>query len=176
MFSLPENPPILAEGDKNTLAHVLWIQRHMAHIEQIQWWIRQIGGGGNQGVYAYNPLYGDVAKVKENAIPDMSVVINPFAGFYSLSPFRVPDELVTEPLVAPISDIRIDRVVANGPTTSFKIYLGAEAASPVAPAAQDGDVTLAYIHHRIGETKILTDDFTGNTDGWVEDARVFMNM
>lgn len=173
---LDKNPlPVTNGPDTRAQSHLDWILGYVGYFNELLWFVRQIIGGIG-GVFGYGADPTLTAKVKENTVPNMTVVINPFAGFYDIYPFRVPDELTTEAFVAPVSDERIDLVVASGDTGAFRIYIGEEDPSPVAPSPLYGDVSLAKIHHRVGETKIVQDDFSGNTDGYIEDVRIFINI
>ena len=174
-----ENPPASPQqlsGDRSAVNHAAWLETFRKSLQVLQRFVTAMGGGAD-GVWAVFDEADDVGKVKANTVPNMTVKLRPFWGFVDNVPFLVPDELVTTALVAPTSNPRIDTVVARalpGLEGEFAIHAGTEASSPTAPSIGDGEVLLAWIHHRPGETSIKnTDD---STNGYIEDKRTFTNI
>lgn len=175
-YENPVYPPIVTTGSTKSIDHKEWLKDLVDQINVLQWFLNAIvGGGGIDGVWAYGPSPFEVGKVRANTIPNMTVVIQPFAGFVDNVPFRIPDQLVTSTLSAPISDDRIDVVVARASTNSFVVIMGVESSSPTAPPIQDSDVKLAEIYHRVGETEILNSDESPNDQGYITDFRTLIN-
>lgn len=107
------------------------------------------------------------ALVSQQSTPDMTLKVNPFKlatidGYVSYAGGN------TATLVAPSANPRIDLVVYNISSAAIAVRAGAEAASPVAPIPTTGDIALASIYHRVGETTLLERDVAPNTQGYVQ--------
>lgn len=175
-FENPRAVPMQRTGDRSAVNHLAGLEEYRAAIQVMQQFLHAFAGG-EDGVWAVGADPDDSGKVKANTVPNMSVKLRPTWAFIDGVPFRVPNELVTSLLTAPSANPRIDTVVARalpGLTGEFAIRTGAEASSPTAPSVGDGEVLLAWIHHRVGETSIKnTDDAT---NGYIEDKRTFTNV
>lgn len=100
----------------------------------------------------------------------MKVSVNPFSFIYNGTTYSVASSTLTSSMVAPVTNPRIDLIVYSTTSVAIAIRTGTEAASPTAPTPTEGDIVLATISHRVGETKILeTDDSTnGFIKTWYE--------
>jgi hypothetical protein len=93
-------------------------------------------------------------------------------GFIDGNLFRLKTTTQTAEVVPPLTHGRIDLVQANLATWSITVKTGTEAASPVAPTADDGTIPLAWLVLRPGMTSIKDSDDTVN--GYVVDVRNFL--
>ena len=73
---------------------------------------------------------------------------------------------LTSTFVAPVSNPRYDLIVYRPSLTDCTSITGTEAASPSLPTATSGDIVLASIYHRVGETSIKERD--DSTNGYIK--------
>jgi hypothetical protein len=116
-------------------------------------------GGGELAVAATSPL-------------SLRVSVGTGYGFIDGNLFRLKTTTQTAEVVPPLTHGRIDLVQANLATWSITVKTGTEAASPVAPTADDGTIPLAWLVLRPGMTSIKDSDDTVN--GYVVDVRNFL--
>lgn len=99
--------------------------------------------------------------VQEQATPDMTLKVLPFK-------VAVNEKIVdyaggnTAAFVAPVANPRIDLLVYDTAGSALAVRAGSEAASPSAPTPTSGDIILAEIYHRVGETSVKEIDDTTN--------------
>lgn len=102
------------------------------------------------------------ALVSQQNAPDMTLKVNPFGiGRLSFTGGNTPT------ISAPVSNDRIDLVVYSTVSSAVAIRGGAEAVSPVTPTPQNGDIVLAEVYNRVGETAIYERDFAPNQQGYI---------
>lgn len=103
------------------------------------------------------------ASVSEKATPDMALKVNQFA-VASLDQSIIYGGGTTPTITAPVTNPRIDLIVyASGVIT---VRTGTEAAGPVRPTPTNGDIVLASVYNRVGETKLLERD--DSTNGYIQ--------
>lgn len=99
--------------------------------------------------------------VQEQATPDMTLKVLPFK-------VAVNEKIVdyaggnTSAFTAPVTNPRIDLLVYDTAGSALAIRAGSEAASPSAPAPTSGDIILAEIYHKVGETSVKETNDTIN--------------
>lgn len=103
-------------------------------------------------------------QVRAQDVPGMSVYVEPGSVLNGTTLIeKVFQE--SDPISAPTTNPRIDRVVLNSTTGDISVVTGSEAATPIAPAIPSGDVPLAQIALYVGQISITNEDIT--------DERVF---
>lgn len=100
----------------------------------------------------------------EHAAPDMTIKVAPFslAGTDKQINFIGGDSPV---FTAPTVNPRIDILVYDIAAAALEIRVGEENASPVAPVLESGDVAIANVYHRVGETVIK--NISDSTNGYI---------
>lgn len=172
-FIFPGSPPI-ASGIRTAQNHYDWLEDVLAHLDVLNWFIRAAFGDAD-GVIAYATDGTDSLKIEATgSVPTMAVMLHAGAGFVDGVPFRVSEEIQSDTMVAPTAEDRIDTIGYNPQTQEIVIYEGEEATPPVALDVSDGEIKLAEIYHRVGETAIYDSDNSG--EGYITDERTFVNV
>lgn len=127
------------------------------------------GFGNSSGVLR---IVGNELKAQAAATPRMSVQV--VAGDASINgfPYRLLTLTDTVDVVKPVTHNRIDLVQASLAGWTVTIKTGAEAASPVAPAADTDCIALARLYLRPAMTVIKNAD--DGTNGYIIDVRSFL--
>jgi len=105
------------------------------------------------------------ALVSEQGTPGMTLAVRPFA-------IASADVVVsyaggnTGAFSAPASNPRIDLVVYSTTGSALATRTGTEAASPSEPTPTSGDIVLASVYHRVGETSLKERD--DSTNGYIK--------
>lgn len=115
----------------------------------------------NNGFYAH----------KTSGTPDMVVTIDPGRVYYNNTLLEIAED--TKTVVAPSTNLRIDRIVIQEQTGIASIIQGAEAASPVPPAIPSGFLPCC----RIGDNPSapLQPSTTVITNDMIDDERALWN-
>lgn len=92
----------------------------------------------------------------EQAVPDMSVALEPGAIFYGTTLQEIPSQSTTT-ITAPIGNPRIDRVVIDQQTGAASVITGTAAANPIPPAFPGGKIPVAQIRLEPTSTTITND-------------------
>lgn len=101
------------------------------------------------------------ALVSQQVNPNMTLKVNPFS-------IATLDQNVafaggnTPSFVAPVSNPRIDLVVYSTTSGTIVIRTGSEAISPATPSPVSGDIVLAAVYNKVGETSIKEQNDTVN--------------
>lgn len=120
-------------------------------------YVKETESNTNGRVYA--------ALVSEQSSPNMTLAVTAFS-------ISALDQIVdfaggnTPTMTAPVSNTRIDLVVYDTVNSIIAIRTGTENASPVRPTPTSGDITLAAIFHRVGETSLKEQD--DSTNGYIQ--------
>ena len=107
------------------------------------------------------------ALVSEQTTPNMTLKVNPFA-------IAVLDTIVsytggnTSTFTAPVSNPRIDLIVYRTGSSDIAVRTGTEGVSPTEPTPTSGDIVLASVYHRVGETTLRERDISPNTQGYIK--------
>lgn len=105
------------------------------------------------------------ALVSEQGTPGMTLAVRPFA-------IAAADQVVnyaggnTASYTAPTANPRIDLLVYSTTSSALAYRTGTESASPTEPSPSNGDIVLASIFHRVGETSIKERD--DSTNGYIK--------
>lgn len=75
--------------------------------------------------------------------------------------------VLTSTFVAPVSNSRYDLIVYRPSLSDCTSITGTEAASPSLPTPAIGDIILASVFHRVGETSIIDRNISPNTQGYI---------
>ncbi len=103
--------------------------------------------------------------VQQQSSPNMTVKVLPINAF--MNEFNVSNAGGnTGTITAPVSNPRIDLVVIQSSNNTIQVRTGSENASPVVPTPTSGDVVLAEIYNRVGETSIKDQD--DSTNGYIQ--------
>lgn len=138
-------------------------------VKALEWFMSMAWGGGN-GVIRYGAAPDDGLKVV--SVGDLTVAIQPGAGFVNNLMFRTAAVVTTATVAAPATHPRFDLVQACAASGVISVKQGVEAESPVAPVADADCLVLAHIYCRPGMTIIQdTDD---GINGYIIDQRVFI--
>jgi hypothetical protein len=151
----------------------------------MQWLlVTLMGSDGTDGVFASSRLNGVEAGLVEATGPEtLTVTIK--AGVFVVDdlPFRVVADHTTAVFEVPVSEDRIDLVLAAAKgcddaitVDSFVVIEGDENDPPVAPAVPEGMVLLAEIYCRPGMTVIKDTDVSPNDEGYITDSRHMINV
>ena len=145
-----------------------------ADITNLEWFVTQLIGG-TDGIFAYGAVLNDSLEVVAAGTPDMTVILKLGAGVYSSVPFRKASNETSDAMVAPVStgDNRIDTVAVIAATGLLNIHTGVEDPTPSAPSVSAGELKVAEVYHRFGESAIYNTDTTG--EGYITDFRSFIN-
>lgn len=103
--------------------------------------------------------------VSELASPGLTLTVSPFS-FSSLTADVDYTGGTSGTFTAPVSNPRIDLLVYSTTGSALAIRSGAEAVSPTKPTPTDGDIVLAQIYNRVGQTTILEQD--DSTNGYIK--------
>lgn len=100
----------------------------------------------------------------EQATPDMTIKVAPFNlaeidKHVNFSGGNSPT------FTAPVANPRIDILVYDIAAAALEVRAGSENASPVAPALESGDIAIAKIYHKVGETSI--NNSSDGTNGYI---------
>lgn len=93
------------------------------------------------------------ALVSAQASPNMTLKVNPFKLSFTDQDVSFAGGN-TGTMVAPVTNPRIDLVVYSTGGAAVAVRTGAENASPVKPTPTTGDIVLATVYHKVGETSI----------------------
>ena len=106
------------------------------------------------------------ALVHQQDTPGMTLAVEPFAttGPAGVLSFAGGN---TGSMSAPTVNPRIDLIVYNVVTAGLAVRTGTEGASPSAPTPTLGDIVLAEVYHRVGETTLVDRDVSPNTQGYI---------
>jgi microcystin-dependent protein len=102
--------------------------------------------------------------VSESGTPDMKLYVHPFA--VSADTEIVFDGGESPTFTAPVTDPRIDLLVYNSDILSLAIREGVEDSDPVEPQSNIGDIVLASVYHRVGETSL--NEIDDATNGYIK--------
>lgn len=130
--------------------------------------------GQRNGVLGCGDTLSDSMKVRETAPASMQVDVN--IGLVCAFETVVRKRLLTRTaaMVAPTANPVIYLVQYNVSTQAVTLKAGVEAAEPVAPITDNDCIPLATVYLRVGATSVKeTDD---STNGYITDARVFLNL
>jgi hypothetical protein len=100
----------------------------------------------------------------EQSTPDMTIQVAPF----SLAEIDKHVNYAggnSPTFVAPVTNPRIDILVYDIAAVALEVRAGSENASPVAPALESGDIAIAKIYHKVGET--LIKNTSDGTNGYI---------
>lgn len=126
--------------------------------------------GGGDGVLRGLP--GGELAVAATGPPGLRASTGTGYAFIDGHLYRLKTTTQTPEIAPPATHGRIDLVQANLSTWSISVKAGVEAASPVAPAADDGAISLARLVLRPGMSSIKdTDD---GVNGYIVDVRSFL--
>jgi hypothetical protein len=143
-------------------------------IAELQQFFNTVIGGGIDGIIAFGDDVDASYRTSATSPVSMRVTIEAGWAFVDGVPFRMIGDYTTPNFVAPVTDDRIDTLAASAITRSITIYTGNESSSPVAPAVTgEGEIEIAQIYHRPGETSIKNSD--DSTNGYISDTRVWGN-
>jgi len=146
-----------------------WDDRIEAGLEMAFFLLNQAWGGGS-GVL--RNATADDLKVAALAVPGLSVEVQPGYAFISNYPYKLSVVTGTVDVTAPVTNPRIDLVQARLDTWDVSIKVGAESATPVAPAPDADSLALAELYLRPGMTVIKNTDDT--TNGYITDVRSYL--
>lgn len=104
--------------------------------------------------------------VSQQSSPNMTLVVQPFSYVNGNTTITFVGGN-TGTMVAPVSNSRYDLIVYRPSGSAVAIVTGTEAASPSLPTPLNGDIVLASILHRVGETTILDRNVSPNTQGYI---------
>lgn len=102
--------------------------------------------------------------VQEQATPDMTLKVLPFK-------VTINEKIVdfvggnSSAFSAPTTNSRIDLLVYDTAGSALAVRAGSENASPVAPSPTSGDIILAEIYHKVGETSVK--EISDGTNGYI---------
>ena len=147
----------------------LWDDRVEAAIELIHFLLSQAWGGGS-GVIR-GATEHDLEAVAMSP-PGLSAEVNSGYAFIERFPYKLDAATETAEVTAPASDPRIDLVQARLATWDVGVKEGMEAATPVAPEADEGCIAVAELYLRAGMTCIK--DADDGVNGYVTDSRQFV--
>jgi len=146
-----------------------WDDRIEAALELIHFLLARLSGGRDGIVRG---AAADDLKVEATSPSSMSVAVQPGYAFISGFPYKLGEETQTVDVTAPVSQPRIDLVLARLDTWDVNVKTGTEAASPSPPPADADSIALAEIYLRSGMSSIKdTDD---GTNGYLTDVRSFV--
>lgn len=173
----PPNVPVDLDGDQAAEAHIAWNNQELHAFAAIHFFM-SLMSGQIDGVFAYAdpgnpPLPTTSLKVAALGTPGMQVQIKQGIGFHTKAFIFNQADTLSEVLVAPTGNPRIDIVQINYKTQAITIKTGAEAASPSAPSVDPFSLKLAEIYHRVGESSIKDTDDASN--GYITDSRTYCN-
>jgi len=148
-----------------------------AAIEMQQWlFFALVSSVDDDGVMAVGLLNGlDGGKVSAASTPSMKVNVQGGVFFVDYVPFRIMSDYTSADFVAPVSNPRIDAIVASATLGAMAIIPGVEEAVPSVPAVGTGEVLLASIYLRTGMVTIEDSDVSPFTEGYITDQRVMLN-
>lgn len=100
----------------------------------------------------------------EQATPDMTIKVAPFnlAEIDKHVNFAGGN---SPTFTAPVTNPRIDILVYDIAAAALEVRAGSENVSPVAPALESGDIAVAKIYHRVGETSLKNS--SDGTNGYI---------
>jgi len=143
-----------------------------AQLNRVEWALRALVGDAD-GVFAYGTVGKGSLGVTATSPASMQVTVSEGGALIDGVLFVYETTTTLAAFVAPTTHPRIDIIVANRTTQTVYVRTGAEAASPSAPALATGEMTLAEVYHRVGETAIYDADTSG--EGYLTDRRSFAN-
>jgi hypothetical protein len=138
-------------------------------VKLLEWLLSMAWGGGN-GVIRYGATPD--AGLKVISAGNLTVTVQPGACFANNLMFRSPAVFTSTSFPVPAQYARIDIVQANAKVGIITVKQGAEAQSPVAPAADADCLVLARVYCRAAMTSIGDTDTGSN--GYIIDQRVFI--
>lgn len=115
---------------------------------------------------------GTRLKAQALSTPGLAVEVRPGHAFISGYPYVLAAATETVDVAAPAAHDRIDLVQARLATWNVSVKTGAEAETPVAPAADTDCLALAQLYLRPGMASIKNADDTAN--GYIIDVRAFL--
>jgi hypothetical protein len=146
-----------------------WDTRIEAAFELVFFLLSQAWGGGSGVVRAAT---AKDLKVEARLVPGFSVEVEPGYAMISGYPFKLAARTETTEVAAPLSNPRMDLVVAELATGAPRIITGTEASTPTAPATPADTVALARLYLRPGMNYIRNTDDAVN--GYIIDVRTFV--
>lgn len=96
------------------------------------------------GAFSVHHRLGGVFAPHEQAVPDLTVAFDAGMIYSGIVLTEVASQS-TGAITAPVTDFRIDRVVADGTTGIVSVITGVENASPVAPVITENSIPLCQI-------------------------------
>ena len=110
-------------------------------------------------------------KVTAQGSPDLTVAVSTGAAFVAGVLTSAAATASLSGFAAPASDPRIDIVqISDAGVVSRKA--GTEAGSPSAPSVDSGNLKLAEVYNRVGQTSVKDTDDASN--GYITDSRVHL--
>jgi hypothetical protein len=129
----------------------------------------EVALGGTDGVVRRGAT--DSLRPHAAAIPALYVEVYPGTAYIAGLPFALDAVTASPPVVAPVSQDRVDLLEARLEDWSIGIVAGSESATPTAPAASADALPLAELYLRPAMSSIQdTDD---STNGYISDVRAF---
>lgn len=140
------------------------------------WVVRMAGGSAANsytGAFAAGVAgYDYTLKVSETAPVSMRVGVA--TGLWTVAGvlYQLSAAATSGLMTAPLTNPRVDKVSIDA-SAAIVITTGVEAASPSTPATPAGNLAIATIYHRVGETSIKNTDDSSN--GYITDVRTWIN-
>lgn len=166
-YETPGNPPI-SSGTKKAKDHKDWLEDVVDCLEMMQRVMRAMVGN-EDGVLYYGTIDDESLEAVAASPVSMSVKVKLGIGFLDGVPFRKAAQTVTAAMTAPTSSPRIDTIAVTASTGAIVVHTGDEAAVPTAPSISAGELKLAEVYHRVGESAVYDADTSG--EGYITDCR-----
>ena len=146
-----------------------WDDRIEAALELVHFLLAHAWGGGDGVIRGASADDLDVAATSPAS---MSVQVKPGYAFIGRYPYKLGAAARTADVLAPVTNPRVDLVLARLIPWDVAIKTGTEAAIPSAPLPDADTIPLAELYLRPGMASIQNNDDA--TNGYVIDARQYL--
>lgn len=166
----PDDPPIEKTGATDAQSQLDWEKKLAVKADIVDLMAAHLWPG--EGIIAVGapPFPGLI--VHEQDTPSMRVEIDPGLCKIGAEIYGHLDKIITDELIPPTSDPRIDNVEVSEDDNTLQITQGDEAGSPSAPTVSTGFFIIATITHTVAET--IIEDADGG-EGYITKVEEYAN-
>jgi len=158
-FFFPGNAPIQS-GIVTAQNHLDWLIDFREAFELFQDFMAMYLSDAQDVVVPFGTIGISTLKVVPDSPTSMEVSVTRGIGFVDRVPYSLLVNTLSAVLIAPVTDPRIDIVVAEPNGKTFKVIAGTEAGSPSPPSTPTGNLLLAELSIIVSQTSIEAGDIT----------------